>query len=77
MKGYFVSMINGKRTALLVGPYATHQEALAMVDKAKEKAIQLNLWCVFYTFGTCKIESDSLPTGKLNEQLEAANGKTT
>jgi len=51
-KHFYVSVVDGKRTGLLAGPFATHQEALDLVDDAKEKAIEADPFAGFYAYGT-------------------------
>jgi hypothetical protein len=67
---YYVSLRRGKRTALLVGPFATHTEALAMVDRAVAEANRLDQWAWFDPFGTMSLpRAPSNPMGRLNERL--------
>lgn len=58
-KRFYVSVVDGKRVGLLAGPFATHKQALDLVDKAKEKAEEIDPFACFYAFGTL-----SLATGK-------------
>lgn len=53
---FYVSVINGKRTGLLLGPFATHEEALDNVERGRELAIAADPFAHFYWFGTCRIE---------------------
>lgn len=57
--GYYVSVINGNRKGLLLGPYGTHAEALENVPAGRALACKADTWADFYAFGTCKIERDS------------------
>jgi hypothetical protein len=61
-----------KKVGFLTGPYKTHQEALDMVDKAKELAYKVNAWAPFYAYGTCRLPEDfsNPPLGKLNDLLK-------
>ena len=73
-RAYYTSVIDGSQTGLLTGPYATHQEALDMVDTARDKAVELDHRAWFYAYGTCSIDLEKwgerpLPQGKLNEVL--------
>lgn len=67
-RAYYTSAIDGPKKALLTGPYDTHQEALDMVDAARDKAVKLDPMAWFYAYGTCSIERGlrPLPQGKLN-----------
>ena len=63
---YYVSVVDGNRFGLLLGPFNSHQEALNMVQKAKNKAYELNpAEAAFAGFGTLRIEDYNRP-GKLN-----------
>lgn len=60
-KDYYVSMIRGeakKRYALMAGPFATHAEALAMVDPVRKEAERLDPKTHFDYFGTCSKPRD-------------------
>jgi len=57
-RDYYVSVRDGNRTGYLLGPYPTHADALANVERGKGLANGANSWAVFYTYGTC-----SLPRG--------------
>ena len=65
--GYFVDAVDGKRVSLLLGPFATHAEALVMVDPARTLACELDPWAHFYRFGTCRVVTSK--TGILNHKL--------
>lgn len=46
--GYYVSVVRSSRQrGLLAGPFATHGEALALVDAARRKACAVDPWCDF------------------------------
>lgn len=65
MKAYYVTLIrDDKRVAWLAGPYATHEQALALVDRAWLKACDVDPWCHFYARGTASI---TRPTDKLSD----------
>ena len=69
--GYYVSVMrSGRQQGLLAGPFATHQEALDLVDAARREACAVDPWCDFDAFGTCRLRGGSaLPHGRLNERL--------
>ena len=55
---FFVSCIEDsgeRRKALLLGPYATHAEALANVDRGAKLACAAHAKANWYSFGTCSI----------------------
>ena len=68
---YYVTVIDGGRVGRLLGPfYDDHAAALAMLDKVREKATEIDPRAHFYAFGTCRIPSDdSVPIrcGVLNK----------
>lgn len=68
---YYVTVIDGKRLGRLLGPfYDDHAAALAMVDKVRAKAEELDPRAFWYAYGTCRIPSDdSVPIrcGLLNK----------
>lgn len=58
---YYVSVRSGKRTGLLLGPYATHEEALNNVKRGEALANKADAWSHFYAFGTVKINATNPP----------------
>lgn len=71
---YYVSVVDGPRKALLLGPFTNnHQAALDMVEKVRAKAEELDPRAVFYAFGTCRLEGgDKVPirAGSLNRYFD-------
>lgn len=55
LRDYYVSMLRGSRYALMAGPFATHQDALDMVDPVRREADRLDPRCAFDAFGTCSL----------------------
>jgi len=66
---YYVSVKDGQRVGLLAGPFKTHAEALAMADRAKAKANEVNPWSAFMAFGTLRMKDDYDKPGVLNALL--------
>lgn len=68
---YYVTVADGGRIGRLLGPFDNdHAGALAMVDKVRVKAEELDPRAAFYSFGTCRIPNDdSVPirAGLLNK----------
>ena len=68
---YYVTVIDGKRVGRLLGPFDNdHAGALAMVDAARTKAIELDPRAHWHAFGTCRVPNDdSVPirAGLLNK----------
>lgn len=55
---FFVSCIEDsgeRRNALLLGPYDTHEDALANVDRGRKLAGDADPKAYWYSFGTCSI----------------------
>lgn len=69
MTGFYASVMDGVRTGLLLGPYDTHDEAMAVVDTAAELAETVDPRAHFYSFGTAKVTADRLPKGRLNHLI--------
>ena len=65
MIGYYVTVKDGPRTGFLLGPYDTHAEALANVERGEVLAMETDnatrTW--FYAYGTSKLTADQLPNG--------------
>jgi len=69
-RDYYVSLIRDKRVALLAGPFATHTDALATVDAAREAAYAVDSRTWFDLIGTSSLPYLSTnPCGKLNQQI--------
>lgn len=67
---YYVTMLRDKRYAFLLGPFATHDEALALVNTAQAEAHKVDPWSDFDAFGTGSLSGlIGYPTGRLNERL--------
>lgn len=65
---YYVSVMDAGRYAFLLGPFDTHEEALAHVDAANRKACEVDPRAHWYAFGTAKLkDQESYPDGVLNE----------
>lgn len=76
-RDYFVSLRRDSRVALLAGPFTTHTEALATVDRAVQLANEIDGWTWFDVFGTCSFPTPSHKKGKLNLQLGVDSPQTT
>jgi len=61
---FYVSVIDGPRYGLLLGPFAQHEQALALVEAVSKKANELDPRAWFYAFGTCKAQGTE--PGRLN-----------
>lgn len=53
---FFVSCIRAQETALLMGPYAKHQDAIDAVPRARELAYKADPWTWFDRFGTVAVK---------------------
>lgn len=68
---YYVSIRDGARVGLLLGPYYSHDEALAMVDCARAIADRCNpAQAAFAGFGTLRMPVVFVEPGKLNDLVE-------
>jgi hypothetical protein len=58
---YYVSVKDGPQFALASGPYATHTEALALVDRVRDICVENDGYAHFHSYGTvrCKPEVNS------------------
>ena len=65
---YYVSCIDGNRSARLLGPFTDHATALARVDNARMLLLELIPKAWFYAFGTCRCDTDLGP-GYLDSML--------
>lgn len=55
---FFVSCIEDegqRRKSYLLGPYSTHAEALANIDRGRKLAVENDPKAHWYSFGTCSI----------------------
>jgi hypothetical protein len=66
---YYVSMMDGPKNCLLLGPFASHMSALLRVEQARKRAIGLDPWAHFYAFGTCRVDVENPPEARLNGLL--------
>lgn len=65
---YYVTMVDAGRTWFLAGPFATHQEALDLVEPARKAAHEADAMTHFYGFGTARAPGRTKP-GAMNEHL--------
>jgi hypothetical protein len=67
--GYYVSAIDGPHYYLMAGPYQTHGEALADVDKVHSICIDKDSTgkAHWMGWGTCHRKDDYRKPGKLNQ----------
>jgi hypothetical protein len=73
MQAFYVTMRNGSRTAWLLGPFNSEQEAREMLPAARTKAIEIDPYNHFHAFGTASIEIDTgrtAPYGCLNTYFD-------
>lgn len=56
MKRFYVTVRDEReRTGWLLGPYGTHKEALANVQRGKDAAYLADGWAWFYAYGTAGV----------------------
>jgi hypothetical protein len=64
---YYVSVVDGRRYALALGPFDTHAAALERVGPVRDYCNKQSDRAWFYGYGTCRLEpGDEHPPGKLN-----------
>lgn len=68
---YYVSVLDGPRSARARGPFEHHAEALAAVEPARTALVELDPRAWFWAFGTCRCETDLGP-GYLDTLEQAA-----
>ena len=56
-KSFYVTVVDGRRSGFLLGPYATHQEAIDNVDRGRRLANEADPRAAFYAFGTSSTHS--------------------
>lgn len=67
---YYVSVRDGRRSALVLGPFPIHQLALDRVSAVKKRVVEDNPWAWFYAWGTARwAEDEPAPAGVLNKEL--------
>lgn len=63
---YFVSARDGGKHYVMAGPYPTHAEALADVERARNITYEHDARAWFMAWGTCRIEGSDR-VGNLNK----------
>ncbi len=69
IKWFYVSMVDGERYWLLAGPWKSQTTAKRYVQKANDKAVELDRKNWFRAFGTCSIKTAQPKQGILNSHL--------
>ncbi|WP_054565872.1 hypothetical protein [Frankia sp. R43] len=72
MEAFYVTVLRGRATGCLLGPYDTREEAEANVDRANRAARELDPWCGFDAFGVTRVvprPGRVLPAGYLNQRI--------
>ena len=64
---YYVSCQDAGQFWIMAGPYQTHADALAHVDKALNIANEIDGRAWFMSWGTCHMKDDYTKPGKLNQ----------
>ena len=49
---FYVTARSGRQASFLLGPYESHVEAMANVERGRDLAIGVDVWAWFYDFGT-------------------------
>ena len=66
---HYVSVIDGPRYGLLLGPYPTRREAERNVERARIKAREVNDRAIWYGYGTCRVTTGSPRPGRFNDLI--------
>ena len=66
---YVTAYHTPRRHYWLAGPFATHEEALAMVDAARREASRRDCWMDVAAYGTARVKAPPYPVGQLNAAL--------
>ena len=75
---YYVSALYYGKHVLLLGPFLNnHGQALALVDRARELAHELDPRAPWYAYGTCRVDlSEEARPGILNDRVPEAFAPT-
>lgn len=66
---YFVSALDGKRFALVSGPYVNdHAAAISDINECRSLVEEIDPRAVFYAFGTCRLKNECGKIGFLQRQ---------
>ena len=68
-QNFYVSVIDGRKTGLLAGPFTTHAEALRLLPDTKAIAQEVDYKSAFYAFGTVSMKIPYCKSGILNDFL--------
>lgn len=60
---------SARQRALLLGPYATREEAGEHVERAHEAAMTIDPFCHFDEAGVFELDWQELPDGVLNSRI--------
>lgn len=66
---HYVSVIDGARYGLLLGPFASRREAEAHVEEGRQLAYSVNSDAHWYGYGTCRVTlrpGQTAKQGRLN-----------
>ena len=55
---FYVTIVRGKRVAVLSGPYETLDDATRVIEIARQKALETDPWYWFDSFGVTKYENE-------------------
>ncbi len=73
-EGFYVTVKDGPRTGILLGPYGSKDEAESHVRLGKTLAEQVNSRAIWYAYGVTRVVMQpgaELPQGKLNHLASA------
>jgi hypothetical protein len=72
MSAFYVSVIDGSRNGLLLGPFPEHSDAMERVERVRSWVVERDPRAHFYGFGTAALRTsaDVARSGRLNGHLE-------
>ncbi len=71
-KRFYVTVTDGPRYVLALGPFDTHGEALDRVSTVEDYVRERDVRSPWYAFGTGSVEAEEHDCGKLNAELTEA-----
>lgn len=74
--GFYVTIRDGSRFSLALGPFETHKRARFELPRVKRYVGEHYNWASFWFYGTSRVTCGPLPKGKLNAVLFSQLGES-